>query len=286
MMQDNTAEARAARREEELRLRLFWTELRLYRASVQRGHRMKIVFLGFDRSWEALLTGALQYNIFDPEQRIEYHVFGDPGGYGAAHTQLAAVSDPVLFHAGPWQERRELLEEAALVLCLGGIGAEAALPAAATLSDPHRSLDARQRARCGVLLERAKRINLRYAHRYGGVPETAEAREEQWRRLDDFARGSNLCSAIYHEVRLEMLAAMGEDPDRVSPACMELLTVLEHIRWCRYHYLNNWRQGTPENGKNKDMLRRVHEDLIPYGELSEEDKEKDRENIRMLLSLR
>ena len=84
-----------------------------------------------------------------------------------------------------------------------------------------------------------------------------------------------------------MLKAMGvsADAQKLSAEVMELLSELEHIRWCRYHYLNNWSYGVPEGGKNKDKIRRIHTDLLPYGELSEEDKEKDRENIRILLSV-
>ena len=85
-----------------------------------------------------------------------------------------------------------------------------------------------------------------------------------------------------------MLEAMGEpaDPERLSPDRLELLSELEHIRWCRYHYLNNWQYGIPENGKSKDPVRRLHRDLVPYGQLTEEEKEKDRENIRILLSVK
>ena len=66
---------------------------------------------------------------------------------------------------------------------------------------------------------------------------------------------------------------------------MERLAELEPIRRCRYHFLNNWKYGVPENGKNKDMERRIHKLLIPYGQLEEAEKEKDRENIRILLEL-
>ena len=66
---------------------------------------------------------------------------------------------------------------------------------------------------------------------------------------------------------------------------LEWLAELEHIRWCRYHWLNNWVCGQPENGKNKDMQKRIHKCLVPYAELDETDREKDRENIRILMKL-
>ena len=83
-----------------------------------------------------------------------------------------------------------------------------------------------------------------------------------------------------------MLKEMGQPVSGPAPECLELLSELEHIRWCRYHYLNNWKYGVPNDGKPKDAVRRIHTDLIPYKELPEEEKRKDRENIRTLLSMR
>ena len=63
------------------------------------------------------------------------------------------------------------------------------------------------------------------------------------------------------------------------------LAELEHIRWSRYHYLNNWRYGMPEDGSRKDKGRRIHADLLPYRELSDNEKEKDRESVRQMLKV-
>ena len=85
-----------------------------------------------------------------------------------------------------------------------------------------------------------------------------------------------------------MMAVLGwpADGDRLAPEQMELLAELEHIRWCRYHYLNSWKHGVPENGARKDPARRLHADLLPYRELTEAEKQKDRDNIKVLLSVR
>lgn len=137
------------------------------------------------------------------------------------------------------------------------------------------------------LFEQAKRINLRYASIYQGIEETEEEKEAQWRKLDSFTRYSNISAADYHEVRLRMLEAMKlkKDFEELPAEVMELFLELEHIRWCRYHYLNNWSYGVPADGSNKDKSRRIHRDLVPYSKLSEKDKEKDRENIRILLEI-
>lgn len=59
------------------------------------------------------------------------------------------------------------------------------------------------------LFEQAKRINLRYASLYGGAPDTDEAKEAEWRKLDGFTRYSNISSADYHQVQQKMLSVMG-----------------------------------------------------------------------------
>ena len=75
------------------------------------------------------------------------------------------------------------------------------------------------------------------------------------------------------------------DGKELSAERLIFLGELEHIRWCRYHYLNNWKYGIPKNGKTKDPQNRLHSLLVPYDQLAEAEKEKDRENIRMLMIL-
>lgn len=136
-------------------------------------------------------------------------------------------------------------------------------------------------------LVQAKRINLRYAHLYSGVEETKHNLEAEWGRLDTFTKYSNISSADYHEIRLQMIEEWKKETGNHEPDTEYLMELaeLEHIRWNRYHYLNNWRYGIPENGKNKDVAKRIHRDLIPFSALTEEEKEKDAENIRVLLSI-
>lgn len=299
---------------EEIAARLFWRQRDVYSLWKKSSGTLKIVFLGFGKLGEELLSQGLQNNLFGPEQRLEYHVFGDCAAFLATHTSLKEISDPVIRHQEPWYDSLELLEQAELLLVLRQEGQPELLQAvlSATLrretdvfssEEPALALLAQQerlrlfpwrRSAMDVKLlfedtmyRRAKRINLRYAHLYQGTEETTENMELEWGGLDPFTRYSNVSSADYHEIRLKLLEAQGlsSRAEELSPAELELLAELEHIRWCRYHYLNNWRFGQPENGKAKDPVRRLHAMLIPYGELSEGEKEKDRENIRVLLSI-
>lgn len=297
-------------REEETAARLYWKEYCLHQQSVRCGHQMKIVFLGFGVLGEELLTCGLQDNIFHPDQKIEYHIFGDGDRFMAIHPGLLSIDDPVIFHREPWYEQPALLEEAQRVIVLSeedqldlvkdlllangqvsyhvfASGKELELLAGQnrlTLFYWKELARKPEYIMGDVLYDRAKRINLRYAALYGNIPENEETREQEWEKLDAFTRYSNISSADYHEVRLIMLKDMGEDAKHPAPDCMELLSELEHIRWCRYHYLNNWKHGVLKHGR-KDPVRRIHTDLIPYAQLTEGEKEKDRENIRTLLSL-
>lgn len=296
---------------EENAARLFWKKYCLYPTSRACNHQMKIVFLGFEKLGEQLLLQALQDNLFAPEQKIEYHIFGQENNFTAVHTELGQIEDPVIFEKEPWYAGLPLLEQAQMVIVLQQhqqlmlvgqllstltrekIYVFRAVPELELLAGGERLIpfDWKEEGQQiqdifhETLFERAKRINLRYANLYSGVREDAENKEKEWQALDTFTRYSNISAADYHEIRLQMLQEMHQTPDNLTPDIMELLSELEHMRWCRYHYLNNWHYGVPENGKRKDAKKRIHSDLVSYSALSEAEKKKDRDNVRLLLSI-
>ncbi len=299
---------------EETAARDYWKQRNVYPLFASDGPEMKIVLLGFGKLGEEVLNYALLDNIFSPAQRIEYHVFGDGARFNAVHHQLSAITDPVLFHSEPWYESLSLLEQASMVVVLTQQDQLSLLrdmlfalhrPVidvfAADTQSTHlledqgrlRLYDWKQEAMQiddilgDRLTARAKRINLRYASIYGGVPETAQASEEEWGKLNAFTRYSNISAADYHDIRLQMLSAMGIPSRQAaqSPETIDMLAELEHIRWCRYHFLHNWRCGVPEGGGTKDAVRRIHADLIPYDRLSEAEKQKDRDSTELLLGM-
>lgn len=290
---------------EETAARLFWKEHCLWARSVECGHRLRIVLLGFGQLGENLLYYGLLDNIFDPKQVIEYHIFGGSSRFSAVHTQLDQIGDPVIFHREPWWDCLDLIRQAQLVLLLPQEGQAAAARdlllaaegphitvftgeggAVSLLEEPGRlevfswleaAMEPEQILQ-DTLLDRAKRINLRYAQLYGGAADTPQALEAEWEKLDAFTRYSNISCADYHEIRLQMLESLPSGGAELPPQTMELLAELEHIRWCRYHYLHNWSYA-PET----DAARRVHNCLVPFGELSEAEQRKDVEAIRSKL---
>lgn len=299
---------------EETGARLYWKQADILRLFRERGNTLSIVLIGFGQLGEQLLIWGLQSNIFDPRQQITYHIYSEATTFPALHHELSRVGDRVVFHDPDWSRDSDILQGAdRIIVCRQDDQLRTvqelllALPACRLdiLADDPQALklmegQARMHLFCWkeealkpenifdeITLHRAKTINLRYAHLYGGIAETKENLEKEWDKLDAFTRYSNISAADYHGIRLKMLSQRENDDPRAPLAAetLELLSELEHIRWCRYHYLNNWRYGKPENGKRKDPVLRIHQDLIPYEQLLESEKEKDRENIRVMMDI-
>ncbi len=297
--------------EEEIAARIFWKKQSLYDEAGRKNFRLNIVFPEFGILEEQLLLWGLQNNIFHPKQKIAYHVFGESGKFQAIYHELSQMEDPVIFHAGQWYDSLGLLERADRII----VSDTKELLGDLLFAIPEKCIDVLAESREAVLhyesrerlrlffwrqeaeklsnileaktLDRAKSINLRYAHLYSGVEETKENKEEEWGKLNTFTKYSNISSADYHEVRLFMIEEWKQKTGKSEPdeAYLLKLAELEHIRWNRYHYLNNWKYGVPQNEKNKDTVKRVHKDLVPFTELTREEQEKDAENIRVLLSV-
>jgi hypothetical protein len=103
-----------------------------------------------------------------------------------------------------------------------------------------------------------------------------------WDQLDESFRQSNLeqaddifnklrnigCDVIYSGISDEPLFSFTDDE-------VETLASREHDRWIRERMSVGWIYG-----KEKDVLKKTSPYLIPYNELSENDREKDREPVK------
>lgn len=287
--------------------RLYWDQYSLADYYAKGILDIQIGIIGFDTLGQNILTYGLLNNIYSPAQHIQYHVWGNYSEYQNIHTQLAQMTpDQVIFHGGDWTADMEIINSLdRLILCKDS---EQNLENLSTLltfctcrnihvNDYLNQVISSLFAREGVcifgsaeeivnieqifketMLADAKAFNHYYAMKYQNCPDTEEAKEEAFRSLDSFTRYSNIASADYQKVREKMVEILRQPEETTADAVIrnrDLLAELEHIRWCRYHYLNNWRYGVPDNGKAKDPLQKIHTDLIPFDQLDDDDKSKD-----------
>lgn len=115
------------------------------------------------------------------------------------------------------------------------------------------------------LIEKAKALHTHY--------ESIYKTGKKWEDLSSFLRASNISAADFGNV----LTNLNKDE-------MELAE-LEHIRWCRFHFLNYYVYGVPDNGKNKDDMKRIHKDLLKFDEIPSSEQVKDIETVRTVSEL-
>lgn len=251
----------------------------------------KIAIIGFGNIGKSILLYGLQVNLIDPGQHFEYHIYGDGTEFRREHTELAQMTpDDIIFHDDGAYEYAEIMDFDRIIICGdmrdSGIVTASSLIAAAPVKgriylyapngDIVTNLFGSDRITCfgtaeeiasidivfnEKLMEDARRQHEYYYEKYGGTP---------WEKLDCFKRYSNVSSSDYMNM-IKRLIERGVSADRLAE--------LEHIRWCRYHYIHNWKYDAVT-----DNAARTHNCLIPFNELSEEEKAKDVEAIKSKMS--
>ncbi|MFN8150293.1 MAG: NAD-binding protein [Solirubrobacterales bacterium] len=122
----------------------------------------------------------------------------------------------------------------------------------------------------------------------GDTPET-NASIVDWEDLAPSLRDSNRRYAAgvaskLAALRLSLVPLSGplSDPDlAIPPPTLEEMAEEEHERWMRDLEADGWR---PTDGP-KDPDAKLHPMLIPWSELTEEEREKDRDGVRQLPSM-
>ena len=248
----------------------------------------KIAIIGFENVGKNLLLYALQMNLIDPGQHFVYHIYGDGREFRREHTQLAQMTpDEIIFHDDGIYEFAGMEDFDRIIIC-GSRDVNCNIEAAGKLlvaapvcrrihvyapnGDIITNLFGSDRIQCfGTAkevaspdmifnersMEAARRQHEFYQKKYGGTP---------WEKLDSFKRYSNVSSSDYMYTINRLLE---------KGVSLETIAELEHIRWCRYHYIHNWKFGPVI-----DSAKRVHNCLIPFSELSDAEKRKDIEAVK------
>ena len=283
----------------EIMSRRYWTEHPLKK------NECRVVFIGFADAAMALLERALLTNIFESERELEYHIFGDASAFSALHPEIVAAldgsqseGDRLIFHSESWTEARELLLTAdRVILCCdedrenlrictelkSWFASSAALHV--KLRDPVPGLVSFGGRREFETPEYVMKDELnRRAILMNEIYNEGSKNPVPWRELSPFLQQSNIAAADHLIVKARYLLN-DEKLRELSPECCskayarylelypaqaDLLQGMEHRRWMRFYQMYNW-QYAP---KRDNDLRR-HPLLLPYEELSQEDRVKD-----------
>jgi voltage-gated potassium channel Kch len=110
-----------------------------------------------------------------------------------------------------------------------------------------------------------------------------------WEHLDEETRDFNRQQADHIEVKLRAIGCRsvpgtGGEPFAFRADEVEVLARLEHTRWMAAQSMAGYRPGRTETGR-KDKVRRIHPMIVPWEELSEEQKDNDRNPVRNIPAL-
>lgn len=247
----------------------------------------KIAIVGFENVGKNILTYGLLVNIIDPGQHFEYHIYGNSSEFRNEHTELdKMLPDKIIFYDESICKYTDMTDFDRIIIC--GSNNDNMIQTVSKLivyvpqccqihvyapnGDVITNLFGHDRVKCFGMskdvssadaifnessMRAARKQHEDYVKRYGGVP---------WEKLDCFKRYSNVSSSDYMYVINSLLK---------NGVQLETIAELEHMRWCRYHYIHNWKYG-----ETIDASKRTHKCLVPFEELSEAEKLKDIEAIK------
>ena len=108
-----------------------------------------------------------------------------------------------------------------------------------------------------------------------GLDPAERASAPSWQALGEAFKDSNRWAVLHRHVKLTIWQ---NATDSDSSATLEMLACSEHQRWMGEKIMDGWRGGA-----TRDNFHKIHQDIRPYADLSEEDKDKDRVQVRKAL---
>ena len=278
----------------EIAARLFWREEVIPFEKIEKG-KYRILIVGFEDLGQEVLKYGLLSNIFSPKQQIEYHIFGETYHFFDWHRELdKMLPDQIIAHDSSIYQERELISQAdRIVFC--GRDRDNMMVASNMLAYYYMKPDVELYAsiydrdvleligttdvikpfasmeelctRDYILNEKLNQDAIKTHNLYNENVTNPDWKIE-WQDLSAFLRYSNISSADFNEVRRRYIDYYGDTLSHNE--LVAILTELEHIRWCRYHYMNNWVLG-----EEKNKMLRTHPCLVPFDELTQEEIDKD-----------
>lgn len=269
----------------------YWKECDLL-SFYDSGMNVDIAIIGSGETREKLLYYGLLYNIYRADQKIRYHIWGDEIDTKSMCLNFNMMTgDQVIYHGQNPVAGDDACNGMDRVILTEDVDCENAEYLKDVVKDAQVHIFSP--CRCGAYDGEdrlAMELNYQYECLYGIEILDAPDREERiricWKNLNRFTRESNIVAADYHSIRKKLLKHMKTPERDMDESDLEdQLCRLEHIKWCRFHFLNGWKLGRPGGGRSKDSKARVHRSLIPYDELTADEKRKDLEVIKLMCTL-
>ena len=267
--------------------RMLWKEISLWNKAK---NEFNIVVWGSNTlSGEIICTG-LQMNLFSKKQKVKYCFVTDNSNFLIRHSELNLMNgDELSYLDYKNPESWDAVSKADIIIVSDVLDVETMQTLVVKARESmiyyyspvegdmishfsfgnvvpfgrNETVLTDENIRRGALIRKAKKLNEHYANLYGS--------EKDWNALSGFLKGSNISSSDFGEVLSMLNERIGEEEQ----------AELEHIRWCRYMFLNYYTSGTPTNGKNRDDDKRIHKDLIDFRDLAPKERIKDVEAIRI-----
>ena len=269
--------------------REYWKKNNLYNEinSVYCEKKFKIGIVGYESLGNALFKQAYLSNLYNLNQSIEYHIFGgDKYQKTFLESLILGNNDKIIVHLEDWTECiNEMIDLDRIIITY-----ENNIDVIETLINENPTLNIwaysifndnlskifesdtvhffgkissflnEQTIKSEQTYKNAKLMNLDYYLNSNGLefPNDYELEmNRQWKKLTGFKRNSNIARADYFWI---------EDRKKQEGANEEEICRMEHIRWCRFHYINHWSYGTEKNEKTKSHPLLVEYDKLPYSE--------------------
>lgn len=241
----------------------------------------------------SILNCGLLMNLFSPVQKISYQIFQDSDLYKIRHSGfLTGNQDSISCFSTHDENLWQLLADSDIIIIADRLPLELFQTIAVSCHEKkifyytpvendvcsyiqignlkafgmNHEILTDENIRHQKLVEKAKELHKAYLG--NGI-------ESNWDSLSGFLKWSNISLADYIGILTELM----QDSTKMDD---DVYAELEHIRWCRFHYLNYWKYGEFEGEERRNAELRLHRCLKPFSELADAEKKKDRDMIERL----
>jgi len=106
-----------------------------------------------------------------------------------------------------------------------------------------------------------------------------------WKELNEDMKDANRWQADHLSIKLRAIGCDGDDLSPLdkaerNPEVFERLSEMEHRRWMAERLMDGWRYGT-----ERDNSRKIHNLIVPYEQLSDAEKNKDKDMVQNIRNL-